>query len=129
MAHKLYRRALPPPSSSFFLFGPRGTGKSTWTRERFPAAHTVDLLDESRYNELLADPSLLSDELRPIRSASWVVLDEIQRIPSLLNEVHRFIEQRKLRFVLLSSSARKLKTAGTNLLAGRAWRKQMFPFL
>ncbi|MEE9263755.1 MAG: DUF4143 domain-containing protein, partial [Vicinamibacteria bacterium] len=64
-----------------------------------------------------------------IRKSNWVIVDEVQRIPALLNEVHRFIEEQKLRFALLGSSARKLKTAGTNLLAGRAVRKQMFPLV
>lgn len=122
-----YRRLLSCPRTSFFLFGPRGVGKSTWTRAQLAGAHRIDLLDEALYQGLLADPSLFAAELNTLPRGSWVVVDEIQRLPSLLNEVHRFIEGRKLRFALLGSSARKLKTAGTNLLAGRALRKQMFP--
>ncbi len=124
-----YRRILGLPTGSFFLFGPRGIGKSTWIRERLPKAHRFDLLDEGLYHELLADPSLFAAELRGLRRGSWVVVDEVQRAPSLLNEVHRFIEERGLRFALLGSSARKLRSAGTNLLAGRAIRKSMFPFV
>ena len=124
-----YPRITKPPHDSFFLFGPRGVGKSTWSRTHFARAHRIDLLDEGRYQDLLGNPRLFADELRTLRRGSWVVLDEIQRIPGLLNEVHRFIEERGLRFVLLGSSARKLKTGGTNLLAGRAQWKVMFPLL
>ena len=109
---------------------PRGTGKSTWARGQFPDAHRIDLLDEAIYQDsLLADPSLFAARLRPLKRGSWVVVDEIQRLPSLLNEVHRGIEELGLRFVLLGSSARKLKAAGTNLLAGRARWKTMFPLV
>ena len=124
-----YPRIAAAPKQSFFLFGPRGVGKSTWAREELPQARRFDFLDEALYQSLLAEPSFFADELRTLRKGSWVVVDEVQRIPALLNEVHRFIEERKLRFALLGSSARKLKTAGTNLLAGRAIRKQMFPFV
>jgi predicted AAA+ superfamily ATPase len=124
-----YRRITTASKQSFFLLGPRGVGKSTWAREKLKGVHRFDLLDEALYQSLLADASLFADELRGIRKGGWVVVDEVQRIPTLLNEVHRFIEERKLRFALLGSSARKLKTAGTNLLAGRAVKKQMFPFV
>jgi len=124
-----YSRILRPPKGSFFLFGPRGTGKSTWAREHFPKAKRFDLLDEGLYHEFLADPALFAGELRTLPPGSWVVVDEVQRIPGLLNEVHRFIEERKLRFALLGSSAKKLKTAGTNLLAGRASSKLLHPFV
>jgi len=129
MVARLYPRITRPPRDSFFLFGVRGVGKSTWAREHYRRAHLVDLLDERLYQDLLADPGLFAGQLRALRPDSWVVVDEIQRIPGLLNEVHRFIEERDLRFVLLGSSARKLKTSGTNLLAGRALWKVMFPLL
>ncbi len=124
-----YRRILLAPEESFFLLGPRGVGKSTWVRSRFPDAHRFDLLDEALYQDLLANPCLFGAELATIEPESWVAVDEVQRIPALLNEVHRRIEEGGLRFALLGSSARKLKTAGTNLLAGRAVRKLMFPFV
>lgn len=124
-----YSRIATVPRGSFFLFGPRGVGKSTWAHERLPGAHRFDLLDEAYYQALLADPSLFASELRTLKPRGWVVVDEVQRLPGLLNEVHRFIEERGLKFALLGSSARKLKTAGTNLLAGRAVRKQMFPLV
>lgn len=124
-------RALPRiyrlPSGSFFLFGLRGVGKSTWIGERLPNAHRFDLLDEGLYQELLADPAPFAGELRRLDPGSWVVVDEIQRLPGLLNEVHRFVEERGLRFALLGSSARKLRAAGVNLLAGRALWREMFP--
>ncbi len=115
------------PDQSFFLLGVRGVGKSTWARTALPDALRLDLLDEALYTDLLADPSLFAQLLSGVRPGEWVVVDEVQRIPSLLNEAHRMIEQRGVRFALLGSSARKLKTAGTNLLAGRALHKTMHP--
>jgi predicted AAA+ superfamily ATPase len=129
MAPVRYRRILAPPKGSFFLFGVRGAGKSTWARETFPDAYVVDLLDEHRYQTLLADPGLLALELRGVPLHRVVVLDEVQRVPALLNEVHRAIEATRRRFVLLGSSARRLRTAGTNLLAGRALVLTMFPLV
>lgn len=114
---------LDPPNGSFFLFGVRGVGKSTWARGRFPDAARFDLLDERQYHELLSQPGAFAEGLRALPRGSTVIVDEVQRLPSLLNEVHRAIEERGLRFALLGSSARKLRRAGTNLLAGRAvWR-------
>ena len=129
MVAKQYRRLTAPPKGSFFLFGLRGVGKSTWARNQFPEAHFVDLLDESRYQGLLANPSLLALELNDLPAGRVVVLDEIQRVPQLLNEVHRAIERSRRRFVLLGSSARRLKTATTNLLAGRATVRTMHPLV
>ena len=125
----LYQRITQLPSRSFFLFGVRGVGKSSWARATLPDAARFDLLDEALFHDLLADPSLFRQLLSGAASGDWVVIDEVQRIPSLLNEVHRQIEERGLRFALLGSSARKLKTAGTNLLAGRASRKAMCPLV
>ncbi len=125
----LYPRILEPPADSFFLIGPRGVGKSTWVRSHFEGARRFDLLDEALYLDLLTDPALFGEELQTLEPESWVVVDEVQRLPVLLNEVHRKIEERGLRFALLGSSARKLKSLGTNLLAGRAIRKRMFPFV
>ncbi|HUP51604.1 MAG TPA: AAA family ATPase, partial [Longimicrobiales bacterium] len=113
----MYPRLLEAPAGSFFLFGPRGTGKSTLLRGMFPRAHRIDLLDEALYQSYLADIGSFAAELRPLDRETLVVVDEVQRLPALLNEVHRHIESRRQRFVLCGSSARKLKTAGTNLLA------------
>ncbi len=129
VSNRQLARLLRPPASSFFLLGVRGVGKSTWARNALPAAHRVDLLDERRYHELLVDPSLLAAEVGALRAGAWVVLDEVQRVPALLNEVHKLIEDRRLRFALLGSSARKLKSAGTNLLAGRALHQSLHPFV
>ena len=122
-----HKRLLVAPRGSFFLFGVRGVGKSTWARRNLPEARRFDLLDEQEYHTFLTDPSAFAGVLQALRPGSWVVVDEVQRLPALLNEVHRFVEERGLRFALLGSSARKLKTAGTNLLAGRAIWKTMFP--
>jgi len=129
MAQSRYPRLFRAPKGSFFLLGVRGIGKSTWTRNAFPGAHIVDLLDESRAQQLLANPGLLALELRALPRETVVVLDEIQRVPGLLNEVHRAIEASARRFVLLGSSARRLKTANTNLLAGRATLQTMYPLV
>lgn len=126
---RLFDRRLSPPRKSFFLLGARGTGKSTWVRSHFPEATRFDLLDERLYQGLLADIGRFAAELAAVPRGSWVVVDEVQRLPELLNEVHRFIEERKLKFVLTGSSARKLTRGGVNLLAGRAYRHTMHPFL
>jgi predicted AAA+ superfamily ATPase len=122
-------RLLKAPGQSFFLFGMRGVGKSTWSRQAFPDAHRFDLLDEGLFQSYLRDARLFGRELLGIPAGHTIVVDEVQRLPALLNDVHRFIESHRHRFVLLGSSARKLKHAGTNLLAGRALRRVMFPLL
>ena len=124
-----YHRLLARPSQSFFLFGMRGVGKSTWAREVLPDAVRIDLLDEGLFQSYLRDAGLFGRELARVPPGRWVVVDEVQRLPNLLNDVHRFIEERRLRFALLGSSARKLKHAGTNLLAGRALSRVMLPLL
>jgi uncharacterized protein len=116
----------PPARQSFFLFGPRGVGKTAWVRARFADAPFFDLLEAETYTQLLASPSRLADQV-PAGFRGWVVIDEIQRLPDLLNEVHRLIEARRLRFVLTGSSARKLRHRGVNLLAGRALTRFMHP--
>jgi predicted AAA+ superfamily ATPase len=115
-----------PAQKSFFLFGPRGVGKTAWLKRSFPADLYFDLLDARTYAALLADPSRLGDRI-PAKYTGWVVLDEVQRVPELLNEVHRLIESRKLRFIMTGSSARALRRKRVNLLAGRALTKYMHP--
>jgi len=127
--HKPYGRLLTRPKQSFFLFGLRGAGKSTWAAATFPEAARIDLLDQALHGTYLASPAKFADELRGMKNGAWVIVDEIQRLPELLNEIHRFIEEKRLRFVLLGSSARKLRRAGTNLLGGRALKKTMYPLL
>ena len=124
-----YPRLLRAPRSSFFLFGPRGTGKSTWARRELPDATRFDLLDERLYQSLLGEPGLFGDRLQTLETGSWVWVNEVQRLPSLLNEVHRFVEERRLKFALTGSSARRLRRAGVNLLGGRTVTRAMYPFL
>lgn len=122
----MYARLLRLPRQSFFLFGPRGVGKTAWLHQELPDAATFDLLDHATYSSLLAAPERLAD-LIPTKHKGWVVIDEVQRVPELLNEVHRLIETRRLRFALTGSSARKLRRKGVNLLAGRALTRFMHP--
>jgi predicted AAA+ superfamily ATPase len=115
---------------SFFLFGPRGSGKTTLLHSIFPksGALFVDLLDEELFDRYLRHPKQLELELEAIRPRpEIVVLDEIQRLPKLLNTVHRLIEKKGWRFALTGSSARKLKKGAANLLAGRAFVYSLFP--
>jgi predicted AAA+ superfamily ATPase len=116
----------PQPKKSFFLFGPRGTGKTTWVKTTFPHAIYIDLLEARLFNDLLADPQRL-ENLIPGNYKEWVIIDEVQRIPEILNEVHRLIEKFGFKFVLTGSSARKLRRAGPNLLAGRALTYSLHP--
>ena len=121
-------RLLPLPKRSFFLFGPRGTGKSTWLRQVLGRAVYLDLLDASLFLELSRDGHALEAIAGDRPAGTWIVLDEIQKIPALLDEVHRLMESRRWRFALCGSSARKLRRSGVNLLAGRAVTCQMEPF-
>lgn len=122
----MYSRLLAPPArSSFFLFGPRGTGKTTWVKSNFPRALYFDLL-KADYNFLLANPSRIEEGI-PRDFGDWVIIDEIQKIPQLLDEVHRLIEDKHYKFILTGSSARKLRRGGVNLLAGRARIFNMHP--
>ncbi len=116
----MYSRLIEPPKQkSFFLLGPRGTGKSSWVKTRFPTAIYIDLLESEVFNDLLANPGRLEGMI-PRGFSDWVIIDEIQKVPDLLDEVHRLIESSKCRFILTGSSARKLRKKGVNLLAGRA---------
>jgi predicted AAA+ superfamily ATPase len=121
-------RLLNRPGRSFFVFGPRGTGKSTWLRQVLAEAAWFDLLDAALFLELSRDPHRLEAMIGHLADDSWVVLDEIQKIPPLLDEVHRLMETRRWRFALCGSSARKLKSGGANLLAGRALTFSMESF-
>lgn len=123
----MYHRLLhPAQGKSLFLFGPRGTGKTTWVKEHFPKAIRIDLLESKTYTELLARPERL-EQYVPKDFTNYIIIDEVQRVPELLNEVHRLIESRQLKFVLTGSSARKLRRDGHNLLAGRALTYYMYP--
>ena len=112
---------------SFFLFGPRSTGKSTIVKQQMAdTAGIIDLLDSRYFLRLSRSPHDLEDIVNAL-DMNLIVIDEIQRVPELLNEVHRLIEDRKIRFLLTGSSARKLKRGQANLLAGRVWEARFFP--
>lgn len=123
-------RFFKPPAGSFFLFGPRGTGKSTWLRATLTDALFIDLLQPDVSRELAARPERLRDLIGGSPSHSTIVIDEVQRIPELLNLVHALIESKeRRRFVLTGSSARKLRRGGVDLLAGRAVVRTLHPFM
>ncbi len=123
-------RLIEPPSGSFLLLGPRGTGKSTWLDMAFPDAFKVDLLDAETYRLYQARPERLVDIVAAHPEAETVVVDEVQKVPDILDVVHGLIERnRGVRFALTGSSARKLRKAGTNLLGGRALKLTMPPFV
>jgi len=123
-------RTLDLPDHSFFLFGPRGAGKSTWLREKLPRALWKNLLLDDDYLPLLGDRPSFRAEVEALPTGSWVVIDEVQRIPGLLDEVHDLIARRRdeIKFAMSGSSARKLRRLDVNLLAGRAIDRRMFPF-
>lgn len=122
----MYTRSITPYKKSFFLFGPRGTGKSTWLRKQFPDAYTVNLLPAKEALRYQKDPSLFRAEVLALEKDLWIVVDEIQKVPALLDEIHHLIEEHGFRkFILTGSSARRLKHGSANLLAGRALLKSM----
>jgi len=117
----MFPRLLPTPRSAFFLFGPRGTGKSTWIRSRFEDAVVVNLLASDVMLRYQRDPAVLRAEVLAQPRGRWIVIDEVQRTPRLLDEVHFLMEEKGYKkFALTGSSARKLKRGAANLLAGRA---------
>lgn len=111
--------------NSFFLFGPRGTGKSFWIKKTIGDVPLFDLLDSDVHDRLMRRPRQLAEEIPA--GVKAVVIDEIQKIPRLLDEVHRLIEERRIRFLLTGSSARKLRRGGANMLGGRAWEASFYP--
>jgi predicted AAA+ superfamily ATPase len=123
MISRLSRR----PIDSFFLLGPRGTGKSTLLKSWFPEALWFDLLDQGELYRLLRSPGAFAQAVEAQSPDRWIVVDEIQRAPALLDEVHRLIEKDGRRFALSGSSARKLRRGAANLLAGRAFVHHLFP--
>jgi predicted AAA+ superfamily ATPase len=119
-----------PKGQSAFLWGPRKTGKTTYLKSAFPRSLTYDLLKTDLFLDLAKRPFLLREQLleaNPDRLKEPVIIDEVQKVPQLLDEVHWLIENKRLRFILCGSSARKLKRGKANLLGGRAWRFEMHP--
>lgn len=125
----MFTRSLEPPARSFFLFGPRGTGKTTWLWQVLPEALRFDLLRTHTLLALSRQPELFRQQVEARPRKGWVIVDEIQRLPTLLNEVHALLSEQPgaWRFALSGSSARKLKRLDVNLLAGRAINRQFFP--
>lgn len=107
--------------------GPRGVGKSTFVQDQIKPDLSLDLLNAKTYRKLSLDPSSLEEMVAPLKKNQIVFIDEIQKIPALLDEVHRLIESKKIKFIMTGSSARKLKRGGANLLAGRALGLKMYP--
>src|SRR3990167_1750692 len=130
MQNKLKRSLKIDPKrlQSFFLFGPRGTGKTSWVQQHFSNALYIDLLKNEDYILLQANPSRLENMVLE-HPSQWTIIDEVQKIPALLDEVHRLIEKYNACFVLTGSSSRKLKYGAANLLAGRAILYHMHPLI
>jgi uncharacterized protein len=123
-------RFFNPCEKSYFLFGPRGTGKSTLVKNRYPAAVIFDLLDPELHRQLLAHPNQLKAVVQAHPACHTFIIDEVQKAPALLGIVHQLIESNKQwQFILTGSSARKLKREGVDLLAGRALLKHLHPFM
>jgi predicted AAA+ superfamily ATPase len=125
----MFQRALrlpPRPRETFFLWGPRQTGKSSLLRSTYPDATWIDLLKTDEYIRYLRRPALLREELLATAPRGPVVIDEIQKVPALLDEIHWLIENRRFVFALCGSSARKVRRGHANLLGGRAVRHQLF---
>lgn len=128
MHHMKFSRLLQKPKRSFFLLGPRATGKSTWLKTHFANHLHFDLLRNDVFFTLSSDPSALRERVLTVNAKkTWIIIDEIQRLPILLNDVHSLIENEGYQFALSGSSARKLKRGQANLLAGRALVKHFFP--
>ena len=119
-------RLLNLPFSSAFLFGPRGTGKTLWLKAAYPDAVYIDLLDSQTVFRLSAQPGRIAEFIPP-KFTGTVIIDEVQKIPELLDEIHKLIETTSVQFILTGSSPRKLRKMGSNLLAGRALTRNCFP--
>jgi len=127
---QLISRVFKEYPGSFFLFGPRGTGKSTWLKTSYPDTLIIDLLEPDVYRRFSARPERLRDVVEGNRHQQIVIIDEIQKVPQLLDPVHALMEEKPgLQFILTGSSSRKLKQSGVDLLAGRAALRSMHPFM
>jgi len=122
-----FPRLLEPPTKTFLLLGPRGTGKSTWLAKHFASATWIDLLHTDTLYRYRANPALLRTDLAGLKAGDWAVIDEAQKVPDLLDEIHGLYESKRINFAITGSSARKLRRADVNLLGGRAIRCDFFP--
>ena len=126
----LIPRCFKPSKQHFFLFGPRGTGKSTFLKAVYPDAYYIDLLHPATLRRYQARPELIIEQVHGNPSVPVIIVDEVQKVPELLDAVHKLMEEKRgQQFILTGSSARKLKRSGIDLLAGRAVLKHMHPFL
>lgn len=122
-------RLIKPTKNSFFLFGPRGTGKTTWLKVKYPDAIWIDLLEPDVFRSFVARPERLKELIAGNPEKKTVVIDEIQKIPELLTVIHLLIEKKAgIQFILTGSSSRKLKRTGADLLAGRLIKRTLHPF-
>ena len=127
---KFTERFFSAPADSFFIFGPRGTGKSTWLKKTFPDADLIDLLDDRTFRNHIAHPERIVQIVKANPRIKCYIIDEVQKVPKLLDSIHRLIEEYKThKFILTGSSARKLRHGGVNLLAGRALLTRFHPFM
>jgi len=116
-------------NDSIFVWGVRQVGKTTLIRETYPNAIYYDLLQAKEFERLQRNPSLLSEDLAKLNEGDTVIIDEVQKVPQLLDEVHSLIFRKNIRFILSGSSPRKLKRHGANLLGGRALKEVLFPLV
>jgi predicted AAA+ superfamily ATPase len=125
----MFTRTHAIPQRSFLLLGPRGTGRTTWLRARLPKAHWYNLLLDREQLRLMRVPYVFRQEIEAVPKGSWVVVDEIQRLPSLMNDIHDALASapRRFRFALTGSSARRLRRGDVNPLAGRIVMRRMLP--
>jgi predicted AAA+ superfamily ATPase len=127
---KFIERFFNKPEDSFFIFGPRGTGKSTWLKREFPDAYLVDLLDDTIFRNYIAHPERIKQVVKANPQIRCFIIDEIQKAPALLDSIHTLIEEYKThQFIMTGSSARRLRRGGVNLLAGRALLTHFHPFM
>ncbi len=125
----MYKRFFTPPQQSYFVFGPRGTGKSTWLKQHYASAYWVDLNNPELFRYFSAGPERLRLIVEEQSEKKIIVIDEVQKVPELLDVIHIMLEEKRgYQFIMTGSSARKLKKHGVNLLGGRALLKYMSPF-
>ena len=130
MRDRYFKRFFEAPADSFFIFGPRGTGKSTWLKKTFPDAYLIDLLDDRTFRNHVAYSERIKQIVTANPQIKRYIIDEVQKVPAILDSIHRLIEEHKShQFILTGSSTRKLRRGGVNLLAGRALLTRFHPFL